>query len=166
MIDNIGYLSDAENYGYAELCAPPVWTLSKTLGDCEDGAFLIHSLALNAGVPADRLRTYGGLVETGVGAMSDEPLAGHGWTAYRRERDNEWVVVDFSYYPNYELMSSRTPMKEDDRYVDDFWYMDLREWVNTPYSNRIREPEPQVYNQYGSWGLVEMIRASLVNTYG
>ena len=147
VIDNIGYLSDEENYGYEELWAPPIWTLSKSMGDCEDGAFLIHSLALNAGVPADRLRTYGGEVKTGIGAMSDGPLAGHGWTAYRRERDNEWVVVDFSYYPTYELISSRTPMNLDDRYVDDFWYMDLREWVNTPYSNRIRDPQPSLYNQ-------------------
>ncbi|MDJ0783635.1 MAG: transglutaminase domain-containing protein [Desulfosarcinaceae bacterium] len=166
VIDNIGYLSDEENYGYEELWAPPIWTLSKELGDCEDGAFLIHSLALNAGVPADRLRTYGGEVKTGIGAMSAGPLAGHGWTAYRRERDNEWVVVDFSYYPNYKPMSSRIPMKEDERYVEDFWYMDLREWVNTPYSNRIREPEPAVYNQFASWDLVAMIRGSLVNTYG
>jgi hypothetical protein len=54
-------------------------SMERTTGICEDGAFLIHSLALYAGVPADRLRTYGGIV------FSDEyglTVGGHAWTAY------------------------------------------------------------------------------------
>jgi len=53
-------------------------------GDCEDGAFLVHSLLLHAGVPYDRIGTYGGLVESGEGAAT----GGHAWTAYRRESDD------------------------------------------------------------------------------
>jgi hypothetical protein len=35
---------------------------------------------------------YGGFVDAGQGAESGS----HGWVAYRRESDNEWVAVDFS----------------------------------------------------------------------
>jgi predicted transglutaminase-like cysteine proteinase len=137
VVKNIRYKEDQENYGYEELWAAPTMTLAKKSGDCEDGAFLIHSLALNAGVPASRLRTYGGLVKAGVGAAT----GGHGWTAYQRETDNEWVVFDFSYYPNNLSASSRPLMSEDKRYIDDYFYMTLTEYVTTDYSNRVREPD-------------------------
>jgi predicted transglutaminase-like cysteine proteinase len=137
VVRNIQYKTDDENYGHEELWAAPTMTLAKRSGDCEDGAFLIHSLALNAGVPASRLRTYGGLVKAGVGAAT----GGHGWTAYRRESDNEWVVFDFSYYPNALPASQRPLMSKDKRYIDDYFYMTLSEYVTTEYSNRVREPD-------------------------
>lgn len=137
VVKNIQYRTDDENYGHEELWAAPVMTLAKGSGDCEDGAFLIHSLALNAGVPANRLRTYGGLVKAGVGAAT----GGHGWTAYLRETDHEWVVFDFSYYPNALPAGSRPLMSEDKRYIDDYFYMTLSEYVTTEYTNRVREPE-------------------------
>jgi predicted transglutaminase-like cysteine proteinase len=46
------------------LWALPTMTVESGQGDCEDGAFLIQSLALHAGVDPDRLRTYGGIVVT------------------------------------------------------------------------------------------------------
>jgi hypothetical protein len=137
VIENIKYVEDKVNYGTEELWAAPTMTLAKKSGDCEDGAFLIHSLALNAGVPADRLRTYGGLVKAGAGAAT----GGHGWTAYRRESDNEWVVLDFSYYPSKAATGYRTLMKRDSNYIDDFFYMTLTEYVTTQYSNRVRDPD-------------------------
>ena len=96
VIKNIKYAEDIDNYGYEEFWIPPILTLRKGSGDCEDGAFLIHSLLLNADVPAYRLRTYGGLVQAADGARS----GGHAWTAYQRESDNEWVVIDFSFLPD------------------------------------------------------------------
>ncbi len=62
-------------------------------GDCEDGAFLIMSLGLNAGVDPAKLRMYGGFVDAGQGAASGS----HGWVAYRRESGNEWVAVPICY---------------------------------------------------------------------
>ena len=41
--ENIRYVSDTENYGVPELWAYPTVTLKRGEGDCEDGAFLIHS---------------------------------------------------------------------------------------------------------------------------
>jgi hypothetical protein len=116
---------------------PPVMSLRTAAGDCEDGAFLLHSLMLNAGIPANRIRTYGGMVEIpdSVGE------GGHAWTAYRRESDNEWVVLDTSYYPNPLPVSSLPLMTEDTRYVDDIFFMTLTETVITEATNRIRDPE-------------------------
>ena len=144
VIYNIEYKSDKEQYGYEEIWVPPVMVLRTRQGDCEDGAFLIMSLGLNAGVDPSRLRMYGGFVDAGQGADSGS----HGWVAYRRESDNEWVAVDFSYYPDLRPMDDRTPLKDDEKYVDDYFYITNQYIVTTPDSNRIRDPE--VYYSDGS----------------
>ena len=134
--NHIRYMEDSENYGYEEFWAPPLFTLRKGSGDCEDGAFLIISLALNSGVPESRLRMYGGQVEVGQGAAT----GGHGWVGYRRESDREWIPVDFSYYPNPDI-GSITPMSEDTRYIDDYFFMTVSEFVTTAGTNRVRDPD-------------------------
>jgi hypothetical protein len=133
---HILYREDLPNYGYEEFWAPPAFTLRKGSGDCEDGAFLIVSLALNAGVPEHRLRMYGGQVHVGAGAAT----GGHGWVGYRRESDHEWIPVDFSYYPNPNI-DTIVPMSEDERYIDDYFFMTVSEFVVTPGSNRVRDPD-------------------------
>ena len=137
VVDNIGYMTDEEQYGYEELWVPPVMLLKTKKGDCEDGAFLIMSLGLNAGVDPERLRMYGGFVDAGPGAAS----GGHGWVAYRRESDDEWVAVDFSYYPDLRPMDDRTPLKDDKKYVDDYFFITNQYIVVTENTNRIRDPE-------------------------
>jgi len=137
VIENIEYTLDINNYGMNEYWAIPTLTLLRESGDCEDGAFLLHSLALHAGVPMERLRTYGGFVEL----EEDIPLlGGHGWTAYRREFDNEWIEVDWCYYPADTLLTERTAMRYDTKYVDDFFYFDAIKTVDTSLVNRIRRP--------------------------
>jgi hypothetical protein len=137
VVEHIEYTTDKNQYGYEELWVPPVMTLQTMKGDCEDGAFLIMSLALNAGVDPSRLRMYGGFVDAGRGAAS----GGHGWVAYRRELDDEWVAVDFSYYPDLRPMGKRLPLKEDLKYVDDYFFITSRYTVVTDETNRIRDPE-------------------------
>ncbi len=154
----IRYAEDTETYGTPELWAAPIMTLYMGQGDCEDGAFLIHSLGLNAGVPAERLRTYGGEVKAGVGAAT----GGHGWTAYRRESDNEWVVLDFSYHPTNAHVSGRKPMEVDLRYRDDYFFMTLKEFVETWATNRVRDPDG--YNSMGAPNCCSVI-GQLVDTY-
>lgn len=137
VIENIEYVLDIKNYGLNEYWALPALTLARESGDCEDGAFLIHSLALHAGVPLARLRTYGGFVELEEGLFL---LGGHAWTAYKRESDEEWVEVDWCYYPTNEPLRERTAMKNDSKYVDDFFYIDALKTVDTSLVNRIRKP--------------------------
>lgn len=143
VVRNIQYAEDKAQYGYDELWVPPVMTLRSGKGDCEDGAFLIMSLALNAGVDPDRLRFYGGEVQAGTGAAT----GGHGWVAYRRESDDEWVVADFSYYPDLRPMNARIPMLEDTRYISQYFMFEVGE-VITSAENRVRNPNV-VYNNQG-----------------
>ena len=149
VVYNIEYKSDMEQYGYEELWVPPVMLLRTRQGDCEDGAFLIMSLGLNAGVDPARLRMYGGFVDAGQGSASGN----HGWVAYRRESDDEWVAVDFSYYPDLRSMDYRTPLKDDEKYVDDYFFITNQYIVITENTNRIRDPE--VY--YADGGVIPNI---------
>jgi len=137
VVNNIEYMEDQEQYGFAELWVPPVMLLHTMKGDCEDGAFLIMSLGLNAGVDPAKLRMYGGFVDAGQGA----PSGSHGWIAYRRESGNEWVAVDYSYYPDLRPMGDRIPLKNDDKYVDDYFFMTNQYIAVTEASNRVRNPE-------------------------
>jgi hypothetical protein len=79
---------------------------------------------------------YGGTVKAGLGAAT----GGHGWVGYLRESDSEWIPVDFSYYPDSNI-STIKPMSEDKRYIDDYFYMSVFEIVETPGTNRVRDPE-------------------------
>jgi len=115
--ENVIYVSDSENYGLLERWAYPTETLTRRTGDCEDGAFLIHSMLLAAGVPYNRIKTYAGLVEDGYA------LGGHAWTIYKREADNQWVDLDWCYYPEDVPMNEREPIKKQDEYVDAYWWM-------------------------------------------
>ena len=137
VVNNIEYMPDEVQYGYAELWVPPVMVLHTMKGDCEDGAFLIMSLGLNAGVNPSKLRMYGGFVDAGEGASSGS----HGWVAYRRESGNEWVAVDYSYYPDLRPMGDRVPLKSDDKYVDDYFFMTNTYIAVTEATNRVRNPE-------------------------
>jgi len=142
--ENIEYKTDTENYGQPERWARPTETLAIMSGDCEDGAFLTHSLMLSAGIPWDRVRTYGGLVEAGTNA----PLGGHGWTVYKRETDNQWVPVDWCYYPEDTPLAERTRIQDDLRYWDDFWLVDAMKTVETPLYNSVRNPPAIGSNRY------------------
>jgi hypothetical protein len=153
-------ISNPAQYGYSELWVPPVMLLLTQKGDCEDGAFLIMSLGLNAGVDPLKLRMYGGFVQAGQGAAS----GGHGWVAFRRELGNDWVAVDFSYYPDLRPMGDRIPLKDDAKYVDDYFFITNKYIVVTEETNRVREPE--VY--YSDGRVIPNIffpRGSLVSWY-
>lgn len=146
VIENIAYQTDAAVWGRKEMWQPPAVTFQRRTGDCEDGAFLVHSLMLNAGIPWDRIRTYGGLVRAGQGAET----GGHAWTAYRREWDDEWVILDTSYYPNTYDVDARPPMRLlGDYYLDTIFYMTAKYSVQTEGNQRIINPG--VYTSAGTW---------------
>ena len=54
--------------------------------------------------------------------------------------------MDFSYYPNSNI-DSIVPMSEDNRHIDDYFFMTVSEFVNTPGANRVRDPEG--YDSFG-----------------
>ena len=133
--NHIRYVSDTENYGVSELWAYPTVTVERGTGDCEDGAFLIHSLALHAGVSPERLRTYGGIVYADEYGLS---TGGHAWTAYRREIDEQWIIVDWCYWAKDTPLSERIPMADEHKYIDDYFYVEAGKTVETPTTNKVR----------------------------
>jgi len=148
---NVTYTSDIKNYHQSEYWAFPSETLRNRKGDCEDGAFLIHALGLASGVDPEKLRTYGGVV---YDPNSGGP-GGHGWVAYERELDNEWITLDWCYWAKHSDLDSRKPMSEDLNYIDDMWYVTADKTVETPIANKVR---------YASGGFhKDMIKGAYVN---
>jgi hypothetical protein len=132
--ENIKYTSDIQEYGKSEYWATPTETIANVRGDCEDGAFLVHALGLASGVSSDKLRTYGGIV---FDPSSNTP-AGHGWTAYKRSIDGQWITLDWCYWAKHDSLDSRKPMSKDLNYIDDFWYVTADKTVETPIANKVR----------------------------
>jgi len=90
--ENIQYVSDPELFaGKKQLWLLPRATLGRKKADCEDGAFLAHRLALAAGIPYDRVRTYFGEVR-----VKGDDIQGHAWVGYKRETDGKWVEVEWT----------------------------------------------------------------------
>ena len=131
---NITYADDLVTYKALEYWALPTMTMRRGQGDCEDGAFFQASLMLAAGVNPDRVRVYGGFVSAGTNAST----GGHAWLAYKRESDNEWVALDWCYFPTNEAVAERLTLRKDFKYQDDFFYVTATDTVETPYVNTIR----------------------------
>lgn len=104
----------AGQLAYVADAGDDVWTCAmgtycRGTGDCEDGALLLHGLLLAAGVPAARLLTVFGR----VGVSRD----GHAWLTYRRERDGNWVVLDWTAGTTGTDVASRPPIDDDPYYA-------------------------------------------------
>lgn len=82
----LGYVEDGGADVDVWSCA--LATYFRGVGDCEDGALLLHGLLLAAGLPADRLVTAFGRV--GI------DRTGHSWVAYRRRADDRWTALDWT----------------------------------------------------------------------
>jgi hypothetical protein len=103
---NLTYVSDNGEYWQNDL-----ETITKKEGDCEDGAILIYSMMLRSGVPADRIKVVGGYVydETGPG--------GHAWCMYKRQKDNEWIVLDWCFIQDSgRAIVNRIPFRQRSEY--------------------------------------------------
>lgn len=126
---NIAYTPDKAQYGVGEMWQYPHETLALGRGDCEDGAILMVSLMRNAGVPAFRTKVAAGNVVVGPNA----PLGGHAYPLFLREKDEQWVILDWCYYPNALDINSRLASQNEDRYKDVwFTFNDELSWSPKP----------------------------------
>lgn len=125
VVQNIKYIGDDISQGTMEYWQFPFETLACRVGDCEDGALLSAALAINAGVPAWRIRVVAGNVQPAPTA----PQGGHGYFVYLRETDNQWVAVDWCY-----LEDSNTPIKDKPILKNNQAYKDMWFSFNNQYS--------------------------------
>jgi predicted transglutaminase-like cysteine proteinase len=104
----VAYNSDKSTYTQDEYWAYAYQTLTRAKGDCEDGAILLANILIKSGVPYWRVRLNAGSVNGG----------GHAYVTYCRETDNEFVVLDWCYWPNDMAISLRPTHREERNYMN------------------------------------------------
>ncbi|TFF69099.1 MAG: DUF4332 domain-containing protein [Promethearchaeota archaeon] len=97
----------------------PFEAIQSQVGDCEDGAILIASLLINAGIPSWRVKVCAAqVVADPVFAPSDSELGGHAYCIYladrsKSERKLEWVVLDWCYLQDPDVPIEEKPLARD-----------------------------------------------------
>ena len=90
VIDKVTYTPDMTQFKDNEVWLFPFETMSLKKGDCEDGAILLANILLANGIPYWRVRLNAGDVNGG----------GHCFVTYLRESYNQWVILDWCYWPD------------------------------------------------------------------
>lgn len=49
-----------------------------------------------------------------------------------------WVITDWCYWAKDTPIAERTPMSEDYKYIDDYFYVNLTGTTETPHTNSVR----------------------------
>ncbi|TFF86763.1 MAG: DUF4332 domain-containing protein [Promethearchaeota archaeon] len=107
------YTHDDETEDCPEFWQFPFEAIQSQVGDCEDGAILIASLLINAGIPSWRVKVCAAqVIADPVFAPSDSELGGHAYCIYLAdkkdsERKLEWCILDWCY-----LQDPDTPIEE------------------------------------------------------
>jgi len=87
---------------------------------CEDGAILIKSLSLVAGIPDWKVKVNAGHVKGG----------GHAYCTYIRDNDTQ-CIMDWCYWPNRKQVNDR-PKLEDEKNYYEIWFSFNREYTFAP----------------------------------
>lgn len=107
--ERVTYVPDKTRIGIEEYWAYWYETWERKAGDCEDGAILMANILLASGVPYWRIRLNAGSVNGG----------GHAYLTYCRETDNQFVVLDWCYWPNNLPIAQRKLHKDEQNYDDE-----------------------------------------------
>jgi hypothetical protein len=128
VVGNISYLGDDVKNYTMEYWQFPFETLADKTGDCEDGAILIASLAINAGIPSYRVRVVAGNVQPSPTA----PQGGHAYASYLRESDNQWVIIDWCYFQDSNTQIDKKMLQKTNPYYKNVWFSfnDKYSWSN------------------------------------
>jgi len=116
----IKYAGDRKTKGQDEFWQNPEDTVTLQKGDCEDGAILIKSLSLVAGVPDWKVRICAGHVKGG----------GHAYCTYVRDDDTQ-CIMDWCYWPNRLPVNERRSLKDEKNYYE-VWFSWTRKYTFAP----------------------------------
>ena len=108
--DYIKYVGDMDSRKQNEFWQYPEDTLSRRTGDCEDGAILMKSLTLCAGVPDWKVKIVAGNVKGG----------GHAYCTFIRDDDTQ-AIMDWCYWSN-RLHPNARPKMEDEQNYYEIWF--------------------------------------------
>lgn len=114
VVQHIQYADDEQNDKAEEFWQFPFETITNCLGDCEDGAILIASLCINAGIPAWRIKVCAGNVQDAPTA----PEGGHAYCIYLAddptdEKKFNWKIIDWCYLEDSDLAMDKKPNAKD-----------------------------------------------------
>ncbi|EOU2097104.1 transglutaminase domain-containing protein [Clostridium perfringens] len=118
------YKDDIENSNCPEFWQMPFESLASSVGDCEDGAILMASLMINAGIPNWRVKVAAGTVKP----QPTAPLGGHAWCLFLADREDgtlAWEIHDWCYYQDTEIPTGSKPLAKDGGYNNtykDIWF--------------------------------------------
>lgn len=112
------YTGDLKTSHMNEFWQFPNETIVSHTGDCEDGAILMASLMLNAGIAPWRVRVAAGLVQAGKAAET----GGHAYVTYCRESDNNWVVLDWCYLEDSRVPIAKKPILNERPRYKEVWF--------------------------------------------
>jgi predicted transglutaminase-like cysteine proteinase len=115
VIDHLRYVGDQTTKGQPEFWQNPEDTIITMRGDCEDGAILIKSLALVAGIPDWKVKIMAGMVVGG----------GHAYCTYIRH-DETQVILDWCYWPNKKKLHDRPDRGREENYLEVWFSFDKR----------------------------------------
>ncbi|MFX0059477.1 MAG: DUF4332 domain-containing protein [Candidatus Hodarchaeota archaeon] len=113
------YKYDEETEDCPEFWQFPFEAIQSEIGDCEDGAILIASLLINAGIPSWRVKVCAAQVMADpVFAPSDTELGGHAYCIYLADRPDDprglaWIVLDWCYLPDSDVPIEEKPLARD-----------------------------------------------------
>lgn len=143
VVDYLDYVSDIRNDCCPEFWQFPFETIASKMGDCEDGAILMASLMLNAGIPNFRVKVCAGTVQPEPTA----PVGGHAYCIYLADREDgtlAWEIHDWCYYEDTDVMTGKKPLLKEGGYNNcykEIWFSFNDEYS---WSNELSEMEGRV----------------------
>lgn len=116
VINCFEYRFDKQQTGFTEYWQFPFETFALWGGDCEDGAIVVASALISAGIPRYRVRVAAGAVE------HNNRKGGHAYATYLRESDNKWCAIDWCFLEDSSVpVKDKKPLKERSEYKD-VWF--------------------------------------------
>lgn len=145
VVQFLTYTSDEIQDSCPEFWQFPFESIASREGDCEDGAILMASLMINAGIPSWRVKVIGGLVQEAPTA----PEGGHGYCVYLADREDgsmEWEIHDWCYFEDSNVPTGSKPLAKDGGYnqcYKDVWFSFNNEYA---WSNELTVIEDRIKN--------------------
>ena len=138
------YTGDEEAEECVEFWQFPFEAIQSEIGDCEDGAILIASLLINAGIPSWRVKVCAAqVIADPIVAPSESELGGHAYCIYLADRNDserklEWVILDWCYLQDPEVPIEQKPLAGDggqEGAYKDIWFTfnDQYSWAQNAF---------------------------------
>jgi len=144
--DFLKYTDDDVTVDCPEYWLFPFESIQSEVGDCEDGAILIASLLINAGIPSWRVKVCAAQVMADpiVAPADDEgELGGHAYCIYLADRPDsdrklEWVILDWCYLQDPDIPIEKKPLARDggqEGAYRDIWFSfnNEKSWAQTAF---------------------------------